>query len=1115
LEKEVSCRISGSVIKYFTCQGFDTSSLLDGLPYSKSYLEEPANWISAKIRDEISKRAVKITNNDRIMFQIGLDTPGLNLLGNDEKIIKEFEGPSLIYANPGKLFSNLDRTYKFEVDLTKENLAIVRKITKRNYSCSIQVCNYVQGLLTSIPVFWGLPPAKVQEFKCACGLTKNYIENKQTEISCDYEIIWQTPKTKSKFSLKNTLFNTQIKIENPSKKLKSSYELLDKKNAELTQRNLQLTKVREITAGIDSAKSVDDVFKLIVDLSMEIPQIKFMLVQKADISTGNLTTPYFSKFRDEEIILKLKDIGIDILNNPGTQLLSEKLNFPLNKVPVISEYLQNRKISVYERLSHVLKGAWSREICDKVQEIIDFTRIIIVPLKLECGYCGSLGFYVKGDIPQDILEMIGTHCCIALKNVLTLQNLERRNQELLAINMIASQTLSDSNIQQIVERSILELNKILKPDGIAAYLLEESKGILELIGQTGLPNKFHNHSKEISVNSEFGKIIASNSTYVKGTMNAFMAYYPGNPSFTNCEDIINFVSVPLIIDTRRQGIITIVRKNNIFDEEEIELFKSLSHQLSIAIENTRLHQNLITRIQELETTKKSLADSEEKMRLTLESASEAIIVTSEKGKIRQANEVAINLHGYKEDSSFYGSQAFKYVEAKDRPKLLNEIKKIKKAGPIKDAEITLIKKNGDKFDAECSISTFNNSAGRIQGFVICVRDISHRKQVEAKLRESERRYRLLADNTNDYVVVTNLKGICVYVSPSHKQLGYEESDLIGKHMVDLVHSEDIHPFNDLVSTYPELKDIDNLLHRNGTNFLNFRIKDKSGEWHDMESSLNLIESPNGKEINILTVSRDVTARKQADEEMQIIYQNEKAIRFALEKEINTRAEFFRALVHELKTPLTPIVVSSETLRDLIQDKMFKKLAENVYQGAIRLNSRVDELLDISRGELGMLKLDCQPMDIGVLIKDVANYIKVQTTCNQQILIVDIPDSLPQINADESRLRQVLLNLLNNAMKFTPPGGQILVTAKIEGGNLTVEVSDNGRGIDEADQARLFEPYNRVEEDRQHFSGLGLGLALSKQLIELHKGKIGVISKKGTGSTFSFSLPINKSASRIC
>jgi signal transduction histidine kinase len=179
----------------------------------------------------------------------------------------------------------------------------------------------------------------------------------------------------------------------------------------------------------------------------------------------------------------------------------------------------------------------------------------------------------------------------------------------------------------------------------------------------------------------------------------------------------------------------------------------------------------------------------------------------------------------------------------------------------------------------------------------------------------------------------------------------------------------------------------------------------------------------------------------------------------------------------------------------------------VYQGALRLNSRVDELLDMSRGELGMLKLDRQPMDMGFLIQDVANDVRAQVANNHQILVVDIHDSLPLITADESRLRQVLLNLLNNAIKFTPSGGQILLRARSTPETLTVEVQDTGRGIDESEQERLFQPYNRIEEDRQHFSGLGLGLALSKQLIDLHGGKLSVVSQKGKGSTFSFVLAV--------
>jgi signal transduction histidine kinase len=128
----------------------------------------------------------------------------------------------------------------------------------------------------------------------------------------------------------------------------------------------------------------------------------------------------------------------------------------------------------------------------------------------------------------------------------------------------------------------------------------------------------------------------------------------------------------------------------------------------------------------------------------------------------------------------------------------------------------------------------------------------------------------------------------------------------------------------------------------------------------------------------------------------------------------------------------------------------------------------------------------------------------------QVLTFEAPSSLASVWADEDRLRQVVLNLINNALKFTSSGGKITLRARDDGVNLIVEVQDTGRGMSKEEQAWLFEPYHRLESEVGHLSGLGLGLSLSKTLVELHGGKIWVESEKGKGSTFSFSLPLRAS-----
>jgi len=253
------------------------------------------------------------------------------------------------------------------------------------------------------------------------------------------------------------------------------------------------------------------------------------------------------------------------------------------------------------------------------------------------------------------------------------------------------------------------------------------------------------------------------------------------------------------------------------------------------------------------------------------------------------------------------------------------------------------------------------------------------------------------------------------------------------------------------------------------------------------------------------------ALEQSEAELRELFKQEQTLRQDLEVEINKRVEFTHALVHELKTPITPVLASSELMLEEVKEGgTLWELAQNINHGAHNLNQRIDELLDLARGEVGMLHLNPESIDSGQLLRSLVDSVKPLARKNNLLLNAELPPSLPVIQADEDRLRQVVLNLLNNAFKFTPAGGSVTVRARTGGSSLVVEVQDTGRGIDKAEQERLFEPYQQLEEERARLGGLGLGLSLSKKLVELHGGQIWVQSEKGKGSTFSFSIPMEVS-----
>jgi two-component system, OmpR family, aerobic respiration control sensor histidine kinase ArcB len=289
----------------------------------------------------------------------------------------------------------------------------------------------------------------------------------------------------------------------------------------------------------------------------------------------------------------------------------------------------------------------------------------------------------------------------------------------------------------------------------------------------------------------------------------------------------------------------------------------------------------------------------------------------------------------------------------------------------------------------------------------------------------------------------------------------------------------------------------------------YRIIDKDGQVRWLLESVASIQYQ-GKRA-ILGHAMDITEREMAQEKLEEAYEKERRLRQELQIEVQRRVEFTRALVHELKTPLTPIMSSSDLLVSGLTEEPWLSVAQNIQRGAINLNKRIGELLDLARGEIGMLRLNSKRVDILKLLQHVGSEMAIVASSNGQTLKVELPDSLPQPWADSDRLRQVTQNLLVNATKFTPEGGTISLRAKEQNGSIVVEVQDTGYGIPEEEQRRLFRPYHRQIGDREHLSGLGLGLALCKNLVQLHGGRIWVQSEEGKGAKFSFSIPINSRA----
>jgi two-component system phosphate regulon sensor histidine kinase PhoR len=226
------------------------------------------------------------------------------------------------------------------------------------------------------------------------------------------------------------------------------------------------------------------------------------------------------------------------------------------------------------------------------------------------------------------------------------------------------------------------------------------------------------------------------------------------------------------------------------------------------------------------------------------------------------------------------------------------------------------------------------------------------------------------------------------------------------------------------------------------------------------------------------------------------------------RRVNTmRREFVANVSHELRTPLAAIKATADTLDGgaLDDPAAARQFLARIQREVDRMGRLVQELLELSRLESGQEKLNLEPASIQAAVDEAVERHRGQAEAAGVALNVGLPDSLPLVLTDGERLQQVLSNLLDNALKFTPRGGSVTVSTSQEPGKVWVSVSDTGAGIPDEHLPHVFERFYKVDRSRSG-EGVGLGLAIARHIVHAHGGDIRVSSREGEGSTFSFSLP---------
>jgi PAS domain S-box-containing protein len=401
-------------------------------------------------------------------------------------------------------------------------------------------------------------------------------------------------------------------------------------------------------------------------------------------------------------------------------------------------------------------------------------------------------------------------------------------------------------------------------------------------------------------------------------------------------------------------------------------------------------------------------------------------------------------------------------------------------GSLHDIEATIWTKSGKPLTVVYWVEKVVISGG--EHALTTAVDITERKRAEAALKESERRLTeaQLIGRTGNWE--WNIQTGEVKWSAGLYAIYGRDPNTFTPSVTSFI--ECIHPDGRELAT----NKINEVLSGSKSVNFDFRVVLPDGSIRFLNTIGTIAENDKtGKPVLMVGVNQDITERKKAD---------------------MIKDEFIGMVSHELKTPLTVVTGAISTATtDGVSPEDARRLLDDAAWGAETMADIVDNLLELSRWQSNRLVLKPWPLDIGRIVTRMVEQSSQKSPVHN--VIADVSPTLPSVNADNTRLERILDNLIDNAIKYSPSGGEVIVSASEKDGHIQVSVSDQGIGISEADRNRLFQPFSRLDMDAPSsaIKGVGLGLVVCRRLVEAHGGRIWVESEPGKGSTFRFTLPI--------
>ncbi|GAB4343635.1 MAG: hypothetical protein Fur0042_06790 [Cyanophyceae cyanobacterium] len=490
----------------------------------------------------------------------------------------------------------------------------------------------------------------------------------------------------------------------------------------------------------------------------------------------------------------------------------------------------------------------------------------------------------------------------------------------------------------------------------------------------------------------------------------------------------------------------------------------------------------------------SSPDSTALFRAYVETANDMVYTVDLAGRLTFMNPYGERILGCTQ-ADWLGRLCLDFVADRYKLPTARAFENLMHTGELIDFEFALVNRDGHEIQMQVN-GQLLHCDGQLIGGLGIARDITERKRFEQQLQMLSR----ALESCHDSAAIADLTGRLLYVNPAtYRTFGYDDEALDGANAAVFYPDAGADQVTWLARQA-----------RDGGWSGEVICQRQGGDRFAALVSVGSICNEDGQAIAFSIVSRDITDQKQTQAELA-------AKNIDLERASRLKSEFLANMSHELRTPLTAILGFSSLLRQQLygplNDKQ-KVYVEQIRHSGDHLLSLINDVLDLSKVEAGQTKLEVAPVNVPELCEEAINLVCPQARSRAIAIACDLPKSLPTLMADPLRVRQMLVNLLSNAVKFSHDGGQVGVQGHTEAGYLLLSVWDRGIGIPEGDRHQLFQPFQQLDSSlaRRH-QGTGLGLALTRQLAELHGGTVTVESVLGQGSTFTIRLPLHLNPSR--